>query len=1058
MFILEEEIIKAGIGAVMKIAADLGVVDPVRELRAQLKKSEKQHTLAFEKAYEGAVKALGDDLTEAQQALFKHRPFLDAVLAGLLDPAAGLDLNAAARDWSGALPAANEVLRRFFRNLKNTLTQDPYWGELLVRYQTLREQPELDGQVDDLKILREVKINTQGGAYIGGNVDTQGGDFNARDQYKQTGDHATMIIHQETPVVAGRVELRTYFRALAKECGDLPLGIFDEKFTSRDAILLKDVYIDLDVLGVRLDGKKELHLLRRELERPQEGEKQERIALITAIGGEKVQRMARRKVAMPKVGARDSLKVLAHKTRRMVLLGAAGSGKTTFTNYLTHQLARDYTEGRVSWGLPKTLRGLLPVRLLLRKVAAHIPLDAGCGQAEMLWNALEEDLKNRLGSGYGPAWEWLRQEMGAGRSLVLLDGLDEVPEAGQRRACLLQAVEAFLSGLPQTQRVVLTARPYAYANPAWQLKGCYVFNLAPLNSEQVGRFVEQWYLSVRGSVNLDEDEATQRARQLAAVIEARSYLGDLASRPLLLTLMAALHSTGDDLPEDRADLYEKTIHLLLARWQQKKEAVQIDLMFVRQALSELAYQTHKRQRGERETEGPGDIPFGDLLACFYVRQPQISLKDLTAYLEDRTGLLVEREPKLYCFAHRSFQEYLAACYLLDTSPDFSEDVHRLVEEDPAWWREVILLAMGKARQGGEVRALDLLRSALLPMELGGKECPRPSVSDWRAAALGAQALLELRILERQPKQAEAPKNVPRARDWLVGLMEKSNLPARERVEAGNALAALGDQRFDAERWYLPKDEMVGFVRIPGGVFRMGSDPERDPQSADREQPQHSVEVSEFYIQRYPVTVAQFGMFVGQSGYSPRDPDCLKGAANHPVVNVDWKDAVAYCAWLDGKLRENGPQDLRRRLEQGWQVRLPSEAEWEKAARGTDGRIYPWGDEFDPDKANLESVIGGTSPVGSFPGDLSPYGVLDMAGNVWEWCSDWYDEKAYAGRAGKLVRDPRGPEKGESRTLRGGSWGSLTWDARCASRYGGAPDLFDGRIGFRLVLSLAFSGF
>jgi formylglycine-generating enzyme required for sulfatase activity len=855
------------------------------------------------------------------------------------------------------------------------------------------------------------QVNTGGGTYVEGNVNIN-------------------------PSATGEADLKAYLRSLAVECSKLPLGIIDEQFANKNPLSLKDVYIDLHVLGVQLDREKELYLLQRELEQPKEGE---RVPLIDAIAEK--------------------------KTRRIALLGVAGSGKTTFIHHLTYLLSRAYTEDQPV-DLPEALHGLVPVRLVLRKAAAHVPLGAGCGKAEMLWNALEEDLKSKLGKdGASLGFAQLKQEMRAGCSLVLLDGLDEVPEAGQRRACLLQAVAEFLSVLPADQRVILTARPYAYADPAWQLDGCEVFNLAPLNLKQVERFVRRWYASVRASINQDEAGAALRAGLLVSAIRERSYLADLASRPLLLTQMAMLHSTRKELPEDRADLYEKTVNLLLVLWQNGgtgakiklgEQTVELEPEFVRQALAELAYQTQKRQRGERVSEGPGDIPFGDLLVCFGKRlkrmQYNLNPLDLATYLENRTGLLVEREPERYCFAHRSFQEYLAACHLLDTSPDRSADLRGLVEEDAAWWREVILLAVGKTQQGGMGAALDLLRSALLPLAV--EECPAPGAVDWRAAALGGQALLELRVKERQVELAESPRNLPRARKWLVGVLERSGLPARERVEAGNVLVPLGDPRFDPDCCYLSREELLGFVRIPGGAFRMGSDSKQDPQSkewGEREYPQHTVDIPEFYIQHYPVTVAQFGAFVGQSGYRPEDRRCLKGFTNHPVVYVTWDDAMAYCQWLESWLREKGPDGLRRRLAEGWKIRLPTEAEWEKAARGEDGRIYPWGDKFDAERANTyESGIGGTSPVGSFPGGGSPYGGQDMSGNVWEWCADWYDEKYYREAP---ARNPMGPAFGQYHTLRGGSWADGLRGARCAYRYGYAPDYFGFNIGFRVVATL-----
>jgi formylglycine-generating enzyme required for sulfatase activity len=164
---------------------------------------------------------------------------------------------------------------------------------------------------------------------------------------------------------------------------------------------------------------------------------------------------------------------------------------------------------------------------------------------------------------------------------------------------------------------------------------------------------------------------------------------------------------------------------------------------------------------------------------------------------------------------------------------------------------------------------------------------------------------------------------------------------------------------------------------------MGSDPKRDSQAEDCEKPQHRVTPAAFQIGRYPVTVAEYACFVRaghaapQRGtYRPITWDDQLKRLDHPVVCVTWHDAVAYAAWL-AKLTG-----------QSW--RLPTEAEWEKAARGTDGRIYPWGDAFDKARCNVsESGIGTTTPVGSYPNGASPYGAQDMAGSVWEWASSLF---------------------------------------------------------------------
>lgn len=194
------------------------------------------------------------------------------------------------------------------------------------------------------------------------------------------------------------------------------------------------------------------------------------------------------------------------------------------------------------------------------------------------------------------------------------------------------------------------------------------------------------------------------------------------------------------------------------------------------------------------------------------------------------------------------------------------------------------------------------------------------------------------------------------------------------------------------------------VLIPAGEFIMGFDG-RLPD----EGPQHKVNLESYWIDVYEVTNAQYKKFIDAT--KRRSPAHFVnrtfpgGKADHPVTEVTWYDADAYCAWA-GK-------------------RLPTDAEWEKAARGTDGRMFPWGNEFDTDKANTPQrwaklkQEGDTMPVGSFPGGVSPYGLYDMSGNVWEWTSSWY--KVYPGNT--HASENYGEEY---KTLKGGSWWDCTF--------------------------------
>ena len=200
------------------------------------------------------------------------------------------------------------------------------------------------------------------------------------------------------------------------------------------------------------------------------------------------------------------------------------------------------------------------------------------------------------------------------------------------------------------------------------------------------------------------------------------------------------------------------------------------------------------------------------------------------------------------------------------------------------------------------------------------------------------------------------------------------------------------------------------IRIPAGKFLMGSTKEQAAQAikdgadkdwVEREQPQHTVELSEFSIGKYPITNREYQAFVRDAKFKPPngwDGDQFPAEkGSHPVVNVSWDDAIAYCKWLSEKTNK--------------QYRLPTEAEWEKAARcqgENESLIYPWGNNFDPNNANTaEAKIGDTSDVGKFsPQGDSPYGCADMIGNVWEWCNDWFDENEYKTVQAKRQKIPK----------------------------------------------------
>jgi formylglycine-generating enzyme required for sulfatase activity len=260
------------------------------------------------------------------------------------------------------------------------------------------------------------------------------------------------------------------------------------------------------------------------------------------------------------------------------------------------------------------------------------------------------------------------------------------------------------------------------------------------------------------------------------------------------------------------------------------------------------------------------------------------------------------------------------------------------------------------------------------------------------------------------------------------------------------------QGFRPDAWFLPDEPLLGFVEIPAGPFLMGSDPAADPLAFDIERwsadtPRGTVELPTYYIGRYEVTVAQFGAFVRGAGYRVVDESALEGDPRDPVTGVSWTDALAYARWLGSTLAawDGAPRELARLLRQGWSVMLPTEAEWEKAARGDDGRIFPWGDEPRRDRANLASR--GPAPVGSFPCPECPFGLADMSGNVWEWTRSPYQPYPFEPSGGRvdLAADALW-------VMRGGAYNDTERNARAASRGGADPGARRPFIGFRVVIS------
>jgi formylglycine-generating enzyme required for sulfatase activity len=796
-------------------------------------------------------------------------------------------------------------------------------------------------------------------------------------------------------------------------------------------------------------------------------------AVYTALMTQKTEAAERGKLAPERESRKLSAVEVLNSNRLLALLGDPGSGKSTFVNFVALCMAgellpsdtanlklltsplpqedefhRQREEEKKPTPQPWNHGPLLPARVILRDLAARgLPAVGQPVTADTLWKFIVGELPEAV-RGFS---EFLQKQWQQSGGLLLLDGLDEVPEAEDRREQIQKAVNGFRSVFPKV-RILATSRTYAYQKQAWKLKGFAEAVLAPFGPNQIQRFVESWYAYVGPLRHLSQEDSQGRAVQLNAAIARSERLAELASRPLLLTLMASLHAwRGGTLPEQREELYSESVELLLNQWENQKlrrradgtydflqpslvEWLRVDRMQVRDLLDRLAFEAHRDQKDLRGTADIAESVLVNGLMSLNLN-PDVRPKRLMEYVSTRAGLLEPRGVGVFAFPHRTFQEYLAACHL--TGEAFPCDIADLARSNPDRWREVALLAGAKAARGTVSAAWNLAEALCVSKAPGAESIQEPAADDLWGALLAAQVLIENNRLTNIAKWNEL--KVDRIRQWLTLILVRGCLSPVDRALAGDSLALIGDRR-----------DLEELVEIPEGKFWMGSDENTDPEAFDDESYQgraQEVDVPTFKIGKYPVTVAQWRQFVEARKYEG-EREALRGLANYPAVNVSWHDAQEYCKWLTEEWRKKGKIGAKQ------SVRLPTEGEWEKAARGTDKRIYPWKGEFDSKRANTaETGIGRICAVGSFPDGASPYGGLDMAGNVWEWCNSKWEDYPYKPDDGR-----ESAKSEDSRVVRGGSFGGYRRDARCAYRDDLHPDARYDYVGFRVVVVSPGFGF
>jgi len=753
---------------------------------------------------------------------------------------------------------------------------------------------------------------------------------------------------------------------------------------------------------------------------------------------------------------------------RLVVLGDPGAGKTTFLQYVALALAEGAEAARERLGLEGEW---LPI---------YLPLAAYNDELRKKRVSLEDyvlhywDTRSFDRPGMDQLVTWALE---AGQVLLLLDELDAVGSRAERLAVARQ-VEAWANSYgPRGNRVVVTSRIVGY-DEAPLACDFHAYTLSPFGPEEIERFAHQWCVAYQHWADPKQPEkmaiekGQAEAAHLVAEVRADPKVESLASNPLLVTIIALIHYKGTRLPDHRVELYDLCIQTLVETWREaRSEAGPVGKPL--RVANEIKVLAPFALWLQEQAPGPGGAARRDAVRTQLIdlmvrqfkgdREAAEAEADLFLELGQRqTGLLVERGEGWFGFFHPTFKEYLAAraCVLKGQMEGVAGTWGALRPHlSDSLWREVILLTVGyKAiiEAQDEATAYLVRQIAAAPDEhgenviLAGRclaDVGRGLVPDdcWD------EIVGKLTPIMQDLASDGCPNDPP-------------YVPIPTRYAAAETLDRLG---------WLPPD-LNAWGHVPGGEVYLHHTGRTET-------------VPDFRMARYPVTTAQFERFIEAGGYNKPDywpeetgargwwegtkrrqpyywddPRFGRSRRGYPVVGVTWYEALAYCTWLTELLKrvragEDVPDvelvaDLVDTPTQ--EITLPSEAEWVQAAGGEEGDRYPWDREGEstgrlPEderprailaRANVgESDLGHTTPVAMYPaGAFFPSskedGIIDLAGNVWEWTRDpWEEESPY-------------------KALRGGSWWSGFESARVGSRGIGRPGPRHWVSGLRPVLS------
>ena len=694
----------------------------------------------------------------------------------------------------------------------------------------------------------------------------------------------------------------------------------------------------------------------------------------------------------------ETLREAVDKYPCVILLGDPGCGKTTALENLAYQFANQPNK--------------LPIPLRLSEFDSSMSLE----------DFIIQGLGGSIETGQWGAKELaanLEEYLKSGKLFFLFDALNEMPHEGYRERSL--ALRRFIDQRSsQGNRFLVTCRILDYGE---ELSGLQRVEVQPLSDEKIQHFLQN---------ELGEEwQALWQTLILSG--DSRHRLLEMARNPYMLTLMIDVFEEDSQLSLNRADLMRRFTQILL-EWAKAKcppdQWIDVDIQY--EALAVMAFEMQARSgfgTKVKTEQVKAVMPKQVRVDPNWPLQPAPPMQVLSLAASAKIiEMPVDRSTVR--FYHQLLQEYFAAQQILKKDPENLTNLWRwpwLETEMPMWirlennheplppppptgWEETTILAAGSAPEND-----NQLVQAMLKIN----------------PVLAGRCLLQGQVrLDSAIRRAVI--------DHLLSAIADPEVALRVRIAAGDVLGCLGDPRLGE------------LVVIPAGEFIMG-----------RIWEQHRLFLPDYRLGKYPVTNAEYERFIEAGGYQEKglwtgagwqeigqnqnEPrfwqDARFNKPNQPVVGLSWYECVAYCRWLSA--------------ETGRLYRLPTEAEWEKGARGVDGRMYPWGNKFNANRLNTragDQQVRTTTPVGIYPTGISPFGLFDCAGNTWEWCATrWKKPFPYDVYQDEWQADYL--ERQNLRVLRGSSWNGKEEVTSCVYRFKFQPYGWTDRGGCRLVSSV-----